>query len=716
MAIIQKIRDKYAKLAGGVIVVALVGFILTDLGKSNGRIFGDSTTVGKINGEKIDYTVYEARINQRKAEIQSQNPNMQFDENQEAQLRDQVWNEMVAEHLMADVEEKLGISVGKAEMMDMFTGPNPDPQVRQTFTNPQTGQFNPQEVAAAYQQYEKTSDPKMKEQWAGFKSQLSAQRLRNKFNNMVTGVLYTPKAILDEQHQSRNTLASVNYVQLPFSLIPDDQVKVTDGEIQKFMEDHRAIFEQKEASRSAEVVSFDLIPSHADSVRMFTLLDTLKPQFAATQDDEAFINLNSENPFPPAYQTSKTLKSLPNAEELMTAPAGTVVGPFNQGEEYMLAKIEEKKSFPDSVKVRHILVIMSQQGQQVLSDTAAKARIDSVAAMIKAGVPFDSLVVRYSDDPGSKAKGGVYDFPLEAKGSLTKEFGDFAFDGKAGESKVVKVESQGYNGYHYIEILKQGAPVASSKIAFISKKFQPSDATNQELYAKANDFASKAAKGGNAFDKEALAAGVSKNPVYGINKNSSLVPGMGASKEMVKWAYEAKENEVSPIFIINGNYVVARLTGILEPGLPKINAQIRSSLEMEIKRQKKAQLLMDKTKGKGSLEAIAQSEGQQVAKADSISFYSGNNTVLGNEPKVLGYAFNKSFKENTVSPAIPGNMGVYYFTVNSRTSLADATPRNPAMEQQMSSAMLRNSAPNMILNSMQEAADVEDMRGKIYNR
>jgi len=716
MAIIQKIRDRYAKLAGGVIVVALVGFILTDLGKSNGRIFGDSTTVGKINGEKIDFTEYEAKINQRKAQIQAQNPNMQFDENQEAQLRDQVWNEIVAEKLMADVQEKLGISVGKAEMMDMFTGPNPDPQVRRAFTNPQTGQFNPQEVAAAYQQYERSTDPKAKEQWTAFKSQLSAQRLKAKFDDLVTGARYTPKAILDEQHNSRNTFASVNYVQLPYSLIPDSEVKVTDAEIQKFMEDHRSVFEQKEASRSIELVSFDLVPSAADSMRMFTMLDTLKPQFAAAQDDEAFVNLNSENPFPAAYQTAKTLKSLPNAEELIAAPAGTVVGPFNQGEEYMLAKIEEKTTYPDSVKVRHILVITAQQGQQVLGDTVAKARMDSITAMLKSGVPFDSLVVRYSDDPGSKSKGGVYDFPLEAKGSLTKEFGDFAFGGKAGESKVVKVESQGYNGYHYIEILKQGAPVASSKIAFISKKFQPSDATNQQLYARANEFAAKAAKGGNAFDKEALAFGVTKAPAYGINENSSMIPGIGASKELVKWAYEAKENEVSPIFIVNGNYVVARLTGIMEPGLPKITAQIRTSLEMEIKRQKKAKLLIEKTKGGGSLEAIAQGQGQQLAKVDSVTFFSGNNTVLSNEPKVLGYTFCKSFKENTLSLGIPGNMGVYYLTLNSRTSVTDPAPRNLAIEQQMNSAMLRNSAPNLVLSSMQEAAEVKDMRGKIYNR
>jgi peptidyl-prolyl cis-trans isomerase D len=271
-------------------------------------------------------------------------------------------------------------------------------------------------------------------------------------------------------------------------------------------------------------------------------------------------------------------------------------------------------------------------------------------------------------------------------------------------------------GYHYIQVMTKSAPVTESKIAFLVKRFQPSDLTNQELSTRANTFAVNAAKGGNAFEKEALAAGVTPQPVAGINPNSQVIPNIGASRDMVKWAYEAKEGEVSPIFLINGNYAVAKLTGIMEPGLPKVTAQIRSMLEPEIKRRKKAQMLLDKTKGKANLEAIATAEGQTVAKADSVTFYSGGNSVLGNEPKVLGYTFNKSLKENTVSPGIPGNMGVYYISVASRLNNADNVQRDANREQQMANFMMRNNATSMVINAIKESAEVEDTRAKVYNR
>jgi peptidyl-prolyl cis-trans isomerase D len=713
MAIIQKIRDKYAKLAGGVIVLALIGFILTDLGKGGGNFFSNTTTVGKINGDKIDYTEYELALAKRREMVQQQNNGQQLSEEQDAQLRDEVWNEMIAERLLADVQEKLGISVSKAEMMDMFTGPTPDPLVVQNLRNPETGQFDPQQAAAIFQQYERTTDPQQKAQWAAFKEQLSVQRLQRKFSNMISGAIYTPKAILDAQHIDRNTYASINYVHLPYSLIADDQVKVTDDDVRKFMEENRSLFEQKEKSRSAEIVMFEVVPSAADTQTMLSLLDTLKSQFIHTSDDTSFVNLNSDNPFPPSYHTVKTLDGLPNKEEIIAATPGSIVGPFLQGNNYWLAKISDKRSAPDSVKARHILVMTTdRQGQQLLTDEAAKARMDSIVAYEKGGVPFDTLVARFSDDQGSRDQGGVIDWTLDRKAQLAPEFADFMFSGAVGEKKVVKTVF----GYHYIQVMTKSAPVTESKIAFLVKRFQPSDLTNQELSTRANTFAVNAAKGGNAFEKEALAAGVTPQPVAGINPNSQVIPNIGASRDMVKWAYEAKEGEVSPIFLINGNYAVAKLTGIMEPGLPKVTAQIRSMLEPEIKRRKKAQMLLDKTKGKANLEAIATAEGQTVAKADSVTFYSGGNSVLGNEPKVLGYTFNKSLKENTVSPGIPGNMGVYYISVASRLNNAENVQRDANREQQMANFMMRNNATSMVINAIKESAEVEDTRAKVYNR
>lgn len=707
MAVIQKIRDKYAKLAGGVIVLALVGFILMDYGK---RGTSRSTTIGKINGEKIDATEFDMAMQQRESEIKRQNPNMTIDDNTQAQIREQVWNQLVNDKLLEDVNNKLGILVTKGELNDLLTGPNPDPSVRQAFTNPQTGVFNPQEVSMQIQQIKK--NPEMKANWEAFEADLVKRRYVSKFNAMVNGAVYIPKFMLDDQYNSRNSIAKINYVKLPYTLVPDDQAKVTDDEIKKYMEDHKAMFEVKDPSRGIQYVSFSIAPSKEDSAVTFSELEKIKAEFATTTDNEAFVNKNSQNQIPVAYYTREQLQSLPNVDEIMGAPANTVVGPFFDGNNFVLAKIEEKRNYPDSVKCRHILVATQpmQQGAAARSEAAAKSRIDSVVAMVNAGVSFDSLAAKYSEDRGSSDKGGEYDFPLAQKSGLAKEFGDFIFEGHAGEKKVVKTSF----GYHYIEILKQGAPTAASKIAFVSKELNISDVTNNNIYSQATQFANKAASGRDAFDKAVKAGGYAAIPADGLNENSYLVNGLGSSRELVKWAYEAKEGDVSPVYTVGNKFVVAKLSSIMAPGLAPINAQTRPILSGYVQKLKKARILLDKTKGQASLDAIAQGQNQQVGTADSINFMQGFIPGLGGEPKVVGYAFCKTLKENTVSPGIAGQDGVFYINLQGRTNLP-AGQRNLGMERQMMEYNIKGNAASMIVNGLRESAEVEDTRAKVYN-
>src|SRR5438045_5563356 len=112
----------------------------------------------------------------------------------------------------------------------------------------------------------------------------------------------------------------------------------------------------------------------------------------------------------------------------------------------------DKKDLPDSVKVRHILVATQQQDQsgqsyRIRDDKDEKKRLDSAIALISSGQNFDSVCAKYSDDPGSKDKGGVYDY--FASGRMAEEFNDFVFTGKPGDKKVVQTPY----GVHYIEIL-----------------------------------------------------------------------------------------------------------------------------------------------------------------------------------------------------------------------------------------------------------------------
>src|SRR5690606_15413918 len=141
-----------------------------------------------------------------------------------------------------------------------------------------------------------------------------------------------------------------------------------------------------------------------------------------------------------------------------------------------------------------------------------------------------------------------------------------------------------------------------------------------------------------AFDQAARELGVTPATAEGLNENSFLVNGLGSAKELVQWSYQAETGHVSPIYTVGDDFVVARLTGLQPEGLLVLTDQNRPMITAMVMKEKKAQLLLEKYKGT-SLEAIAGSAGQTTAVADSIRFAQAFVPGMGNEPKVVGYAF-----------------------------------------------------------------------------
>ena len=137
MSIIQRIRDKAAWLIFGAIALAMIGFIVTDAFQGRGGMFNSqSTTLGKVNGTKIDYVTYSERLKAWEAQAGGGGMNDAMRQN----IQDQLWNQMVEEALMRDVYEDLGIYISDKEVGDILYGNNPPQQLRQQFSNPQTGE------------------------------------------------------------------------------------------------------------------------------------------------------------------------------------------------------------------------------------------------------------------------------------------------------------------------------------------------------------------------------------------------------------------------------------------------------------------------------------------------------------------------------------------------------------------------------------------------
>ncbi len=708
MAVIQKIRNKYGKVAAGVIVVALLGFILMDAASGRfGDLFGHNTSVVKINGDKIDTREYSLRMKEFEVLYTMYSKTHTLDDATRAQMNEEALKLMIYEKLSGEQCDKLGLTTTKEEEREILYSPNADPMVQQfqlqgqpIFANPETGQFDPQRVQAFEKQADQY-DPtgKAREQWETVKSYVLHNNRITKFNYLFINGVHTPKFVLDRQQADANTMTNISYVKVPLTAIADKDVPVTDDDMQAYMKKYPARFKIDEPTRTIEYVSFDIKPSHEDTDRAVTALAQVKNDFTAATDNESIVNRNSEDKYAPVW-VNKKAATKGYEDSIVNMPAGAVFGPYFMNNMYRLTKVIEKKDQPDSVKCRHILVRTKAQGKDVLPDSIAKQRVDSIAEAVKAGADFKALALKYSDDDGSKKQGGEYSFQLAQKTGLSKEFGDFIFDGKTGEHKIVKVENDNYSGYHYIEILDQKNIAPAVKIASIDKPLYAGDNTVNAAYAKATEFAGNNTNA-KAFDDIAKKQDLNKRVGDNIKIHDFQVQGLGPAREIVRWTYEAKPGDISTVFTLSdGRYVVAKLLSVQDKGLMAITDQIRPQLESIVRNDKKATQLLAKYKGVTSLQAAAQTSGQQVMHTDSASLSATYLPNLGYVPSVLGYAFFSGLQLNAVSPAIKSEDGVYIISPTQRwTKPASAAAAQMEMQQR---GQMEMQTRNMVGQQLQD--------------
>ena len=394
---------------------------------------------------------------------------------------------------------------------------------------------------------------------------------------------------------------------------------------------------------------------------------------------------------------------------------GGVFGPYLDGKNYVLAKKISTKILPDSIKCRHILLGTNdpQTNQPIMPDSTAHRLADSIAAAIKGGANFDSLEAKYTTDKVANKDKGVMTFDLTTiqGDNFAKEFGDFLLNEKGETKKVVKTQF----GWHYIEILDKKNLEPAYKIAYMAKEIVPSDETINNANSAATKLSGQA-RDKQAFDKYVAQNGLKEVSVPNVIKeNDFQLGGLQDARQIVKWAFEAKEGEVSEPFSMKDEFVVAVVDKKISEGLPDVTTA-RPMVESTIMNIKKADEIKKKLNNPSTLEAAAKVYNLQVLNTggdSTLTFDAQIINGIGNEPKVAGAVFNKDYQAK-VSPPIAGNTGVFVIKVNSITAKA---PETPAMLQQQQSAEMSQglqSALGQSFAALKKMAKIKDYRSKFF--
>lgn len=700
MSVIQTIRQKYLGLMIGAIVVALLGFLFMDSRNSNsGSIFGgNDRSFGSVNGTEISNTEY-VGLEQRYLEnARSKNPKMTEAETEE--VKSQVWDDLVNQKLLEAEYDKLGIQVTDKELQGMLTSQFADPMIQQNFRDPNTGVFDASKVKQYLDNLRTTKDTAQRKQWLEFEKGLIKQRLAQKYTSLVAMGTYTPKGAIDAKFAERNTVASTDFVKVPYTAIEDKKVTVTDDDVNAFIKKYSNSFTLTEAIRKCDYVSFDVIPTTADTQSSLGVLNTNAVEFTTTTNVEEFIGKNSDESFDKNYYANGRAKTA-MTDSMGKNSVGTVSGPYFEDGAFKIFRVLDKKELPDSARATHLLIAVTKD----MSEDAAEKKIDSLMATVKAGGDLAQLASQLSDDQGSKAKGG--DLGYFAQGQMMPEFNDACFFGKTGD--LVKVKTN--YGWHLLRVTDQKEFKSSAKVAVYSKNLKASEGTMNAAYTKASQFANGVTDK-TSFDVAVKKSGATKRVAEGLMATQTMVNGMGASRDLVRWAYD-KESKIGCISGIKSakdglidKYVVACLIEIAEPGLAPASL-VRDRLEGDIRKQKKALMIAKEYKA-ADLASIASKAGTTVMSADTVLLAGTMNPVLGNEPKVIGACFNKA-NTNKVSDGIQGNDGVYFIKVKNITP-SNITPtdmdyqRERMMIQMQSSQNIGRSIP-MILKKKGKVKD-----------
>ena len=646
----------------------MLAFILGDFLNSGSSFFNKNReNVGVIAGHKVHYSEYETAKDQLTEVYKIESGSNDINEDLSIQIRNQVWQMLLMDYTLREQADEIGMTVTPEELSELCIGANPHQLIRQrrAFYD-ETGNFNrfalinflnslaqtpeTQEQAANMQQ--------AKNYWMYWENAVRLTHLQEKYVGLLSKLITANPLDAKYAFEAAQTSVNVEFVERPYFAVADSLVKVTNADIKKLYDANKEQY-KRTPNRSLVYVSFPIVPSEADFAEVEKLMKSLESDFQTKDDVTAIVNGNSDILYD-GRDFSET-----------TIPA--------EYKDFAFGKGAKKGQFTELT---------------FANDTYSMARIMDCGYTKSDSV---QLVLVANGEGTEDVELGWF-----TATDLQKNIADPAFAGKKGSQFTVSTGM----GEQTFKIADKSQPTPKVKLAILSRKVTPSSKTYGVLYNEAKQFVVN--NGTEELLRQAAQEqGLTVTPAYGLNVNADKVNDLKNSRGIVRWAFEAKDGQLSDVFECGEQFVVAALTEVNDGDYRTID-EVRMELTLQATTDKKAEYLMNQLKGVSTLEEAAELFDAEIQTAENVTLASTRLGAAGIEPAVIGAAL--ALENNATSAPVKGNAGVYMVRIGEKVVAAGELNA----EQEINSLNMRTSysVPYQAMALIEENAKVEDNRAR----